>query len=139
MGGMPAGWIEKEERFAQRRPEARSWRPNGRGRWRSFREGSALGSIDVAILEDDEVVALSTILVVQQGFAASGDAARSLLTLRGLNGAQVAARGDAPFAIERHGDLATVDLSGLAPRGTVHIALQWEASGTLTTTTTSTR
>src|SRR3546814_2722308 len=66
--GMPAVWIEKEERFSQRRPEALSWRPHGRGRWRSFREGSALGSIDVAILEDDEVVALSTILVVPQGF-----------------------------------------------------------------------
>src|SRR3546814_12762045 len=50
--GMPAVWIEKEERFSQRRPEALSWRPHGRGRWRSFREGSALGSIDVAILED---------------------------------------------------------------------------------------
>src|SRR3546814_7324450 len=87
--GMPAVWIEKEERFSQRRPEALSWRPHGRGRWRSFREGSALGSIDVAILEDDEVVALSTILVVPQGFAASGDAARSLLTLRGVNGARV--------------------------------------------------
>src|SRR3546814_15330439 len=82
---MPAVWIEKEERFSQRRPEALSWRPHGRGRWRSFREGSALGSIDVAILEDDEIVALSTLLVLPQGFAASGDAARRLLTLRGLD------------------------------------------------------
>src|SRR3546814_4480244 len=90
--------------WSARRAAARldSARARGRWRWRSFREGSALGSIDVAILEDDEVVALSTILVVPQGFAASGDAARSLLTLRGLNGARVAARGAAPFAIERH-------------------------------------
>src|SRR3546814_14896576 len=56
---------------------------------------------------------------------------RSLLTLIGLNGARVAARGAAPFAIERHADLATVELSGLAPGGTVHIELHWEASVTL--------
>src|SRR3546814_7672343 len=84
-------------------------------------------------------VAVSTILVVPQGFAASGDAARSLLTLRGLNGARVAARGAAPFAIERHADLATVDLSGLAPGGTVHIELHWEASVTLTMPNPATR
>src|SRR3546814_16497783 len=92
--GMPAVWIEKEERFSQRRPEALSWRPHGRGRWRSFREGSALGSIDVAILEDDEVVALSTILVVPQGFAASGDAARSLDRKRVVQGKRVSVRVD---------------------------------------------
>src|SRR3546814_12694339 len=77
-------------------------------------------------------VAVSTILVVPQGFAASGDAARSLLTLRGLNGARVAARVAAPFAIERPADLATVDLSGLAPRAPAHLELHWEASVTLT-------
>lgn len=126
--GMPAVWIEKEERFSQKRPETLNWRPHGRGRWRAFREGSPLGSIDVAVLDGDEVVAFATLSVVPQGFVASGDAARGLLTLRGLTGARVAARSAAPLAIECNADGVTVDLSGLAPGGTVHVELHWEAS-----------
>lgn len=137
--GMPAIWLENEGRLSQKRPEALSWRPRGRGRWRPFRDGTPLGSIDIALLESDEVVAFAALSVVPPGFSASGDATRGLLTLGGLAGARIAARSTEPFPVVRTTNGATVNLSGLAPGGKVYVELQWDASVTLTMPNPATR
>jgi hypothetical protein len=126
--GLPRAWLNIDGIYHEKRSRDLSWRPKGRGQWRSLSNENPLGEIDIAVRHNGEISAWSRALVLPRGFAVRGEPKTRRLVVEGAEGASIAASAPNPLPIKRGTDSATIDMTSVEPGRIVELKLIWEAT-----------
>lgn len=131
--GQPRVWLSEGDHASMVQTSRVLWRPVGNRKWRSAKEHEPLGRVEFAVENKGELSAWCYAEVVPRAAIFNCDPKKRSLTIEGLDGALVAARGATTvYPVDRQGHTATVDLSS-HPRGEMlHVALRWEGQLELT-------
>lgn len=125
--GPPEAWILDGEISTRVHRDKLLWRHIGDAQWRSVAEEAPAGHVAFACLREGEVTAATRAHVVPADFNLAADLKRRVVTVSGLIGAKLTARGERELPVRQEGDSAQVDLTSFGAGGDLRLTLRWRS------------
>jgi hypothetical protein len=130
--GMPKLWIEREGHLASPRRQTLHWRPRGRGTWRSVDGSKPWGNVDLAVIENGELLFAIGASIVPPNFDLAVDRGRREFRVTGLDTRLLVARGSNNLDVRFEGEMAIVRLGPPTGASTIVLRPRWDAELALT-------
>lgn len=130
--GLPHLWIERDGHLSAPKRQSLHWRPRGRGAWRPVDGAKPFGSIDLAVIESNDLRYAIGASVVPENFNISVDRTTRELRVGGLGTRLLAVSGAKNLGIQFEGEVAIVHLGPPTGQPTIVLRLRWDAELTLT-------
>jgi hypothetical protein len=125
--GFPEVWIERHGILAKPQAHAIRWRPRGRGRWRSRTEGQPYGAVDIAIVDDGEILDTASATILPENFYLTVDRRQRTILIGGAEGAVLGVGSPAILSSDDHEGVATVKLGPAGETPTIVVHMRWDA------------
>ncbi|TPM34678.1 STY4851/ECs_5259 family protein [Mesorhizobium sp. B2-3-4] len=132
--GMPKLWIERDGHLASPRRQTLHWRPRGRGTWRSVDGSKPWGNVDLAVIENGELLFAIGASIVPPNFDMAVDRGRREFRVAGLDTRLLVARGSTNLDVRFEGEMAIVRLGPPTGASTIVLRPRWDAELALTLT-----
>jgi len=129
--GRPTLWLS-DDRYTRRIPDRHiRWRPAGTRNWRRLADAEPQGSVDLAAVEQDAIVATVRVSILPNTFKLDFDRAMKSVVVDGHKGAVVTGTKENPLRVRRIGETILIDLSRHSRGQDIDLEFRWDTTAHL--------